>query len=85
MLEGNVLKEKLHKLNKQIADMQKEARKNREAEISNEVNQDIKWTLEAEIEILTKRLERHDPIFKWENQVFSKMAQIFIRAKVRPD
>jgi hypothetical protein len=30
-------------------------------------------------------LERHDPIFRWENQIFAKIAQIFIRAKVRPE
>jgi hypothetical protein len=46
----------------------------KEAEINNEINQDIKRNLEMEIEIISKRLERHDQVFKWENQIFSKIA-----------
>ena len=36
-----------------------------------------------EIEIISRRLERHDQVFKWENQIFAKIAQIILRAKVR--
>lgn len=31
---------------------------------------------------MSKRLERIDPVFKWENQIFKKLALIFSRAKV---
>lgn len=82
-LESRNMQESQIKLRTQIMDLQKETRKNREAEINNEVNQELKGRLEAEIEILTKRLERHDPIFKWENQFFAKVAQVITRAKIR--
>ena len=68
-----------------IMSLQKQQNKNKEDEMDLKLSLDVKRNLEQEIEILTKRLERHDPIFKWENQIFQKIAQIFIRAKVRPD
>ena len=33
---------------------------------------------------MIKRLEKHDSIFKWENQIFTKIGSIFKRSKVNP-
>lgn len=75
-LENKNMKERQIKLTDENMKLQKETRKNREAEINNEVNEEIKRNLEAEIEILTKRLERHDHIFKWENQIYARIAKV---------
>ena len=84
-LKNNVLQDKQMQQNTLIMSLQKQQNKNKEDEMDLKLSLDVKRNLEQEIEILTKRLERHDPIFKWENQIFQKIAQIFIRAKVRPD
>ena len=44
--------------------------------------QELKDEVEEEHEILKKRLEAFDPVFRWENQVFTKIALIIKRAKI---
>lgn len=45
---------------------------------------EAKEQIEEELEIITKRLERLDPIFKWENSIFAKIGSILKRARVAP-
>jgi len=66
-------------------ELRKKINMNQEAEMNLQLNTISMHNLEMELEILTKRLERHDPIFKWENQIFKKIAQVFMRAEVRPE
>ena len=33
---------------------------------------------------MKKRLEQYDPLFKWENQIYQKIANILKRAQVSP-
>jgi Ca2+-binding EF-hand superfamily protein len=82
--KNNSLQLKNIEMMKRNAELEKGKRKNKEAELTNEVNQDIKRQMQAEIGILTKRLERKDPIFEWENKIFKKLAQVFQRAQVTP-
>lgn len=72
------------KLVKQIADCQKKLRDNMEAEEQLKYLQEVKDEVEEEHEIVKKRLEAFDPVFRWENQVFSKIALIIKRAKISP-
>ena len=40
--------------------------------------------MQEEFEIVKKRLETYDPLFKWENQIYQKIANILKRAQVSP-
>ncbi len=72
------------KLAKQISDLQKKLRDNMEAEEQLRYMQELKDEIEEEHEIVKKRLEAFDPVFRWENQVFSKIALVLKRAKISP-
>lgn len=45
---------------------------------------DDKENLEEEFDIIKKRLENFDPLFKFENQIYQKIANILKRANVSP-
>jgi hypothetical protein len=55
-----------------------------EAEEQLRYMQELKDEIEEEHEIVKKRLEAFDPVFRWENQVFSKIALVLKRAKISP-
>ena len=45
---------------------------------------EAKEQIEEELEIIMKRLEHLDPIYKWENSIFAKIGGILKRARVAP-
>ena len=67
-----------------IAKLEKQVRENAEAEEKYVYVMEVKDQIEEELEIITKRLENLDPIFRWENQIFAKIGSILKRAKVPP-
>ena len=76
-----------HRTGKQaqkILELQKELRKNEEAHEDIKVLQEEKEALEEEFEIIKKRLEHFDLAFKFENQIYQKIANILNRANVSP-
>lgn len=76
-----------HRTGKQaqkVLELQKELRKNEEAHEDIKVLQEEKEALEEEFEIIKKRLEHFDLAFKFENQIYQKIANILNRANVSP-
>ena len=72
------------KLVEQINGLQQRNRMNDEAEEKLKLIQDDKESLEEEFDIIRKRLENFDPMFKFENQIYQKIANILKRANVSP-
>ena len=61
--------------------------KNRELLISGEklkLYEEIKIDVENELEVIKKRLELVDPLFKWENSVFNKVISVLKLKRVSP-
>ena len=72
------------KLTKRVRVLEKQIRDNEEAEEKLKVaNEEIEG-IEEEFEIVKKRLENLDPVFKWENSIYQKIANILKRANVSP-
>ena len=65
-----------------ILDLERKIRKNDEADENLRIIQEEKEDLEEEFEIIKKRLERFDPAFRFENQIYQKIANILKRANV---
>lgn len=57
---------------------------NDEAEEKMKAMKDDKEALEEEFEIVKKRLEAFDPLYKWENAIYQKIANMLKRAGVSP-
>jgi hypothetical protein len=73
------------KLANEKATLQKKLRDNMEAEVNlRQMKESKEQTLE-EYEILKKRLEAFDPVFRFENTVFAKIAKVLLRAKISPE
>ena len=72
------------KLVEQINELQQKNRMNDEAEQKLKLIQEDKESLEEEFDIIRKRLENFDPMFKFENQIYQKIANILKRANVSP-
>jgi Ca2+-binding EF-hand superfamily protein len=69
---------------KKVSELEKKVRENAEAQANYASAEEARDQIEEELEIVTKRLENWDAIFKWENQIFAKIAGILKRAKVAP-
>jgi hypothetical protein len=67
-----------------ISDLQKKLRGNMEAEETVRELTEIRDECEEELEVLKKRLEAFDPVFRFENSVFTKIATVINRAKISP-
>lgn len=67
-----------------VSELEKKVRENAEAQANYASAEEAREQIEEELEIITKRLENLDPIFKWENQIFAKIGGILKRAKVAP-
>jgi len=72
------------KLIKDKATLEKQIRVNDEADEKLKIIQEEKEALEEEFEIVKKRLENLDPVYKWENAIYQKIANILKRAQVSP-
>jgi len=72
------------KLIKDKATLEKQIRVNDESDEKLKIIQEEKEALEEEFEIVKKRLENLDPVYKWENAIYQKIANILKRAQVSP-
>jgi len=72
------------KLIEKINHLQKEKRSNEEAEEKLKAVLEDKEAIEEEFEIVKRRLENFDHVFKWENAIYQKVANILKRAGVSP-
>jgi hypothetical protein len=63
----------------------KKLRVNSEAEMNLRLMKESKEQTLEEYEILKKRLEAFDPVFRFENSVFAKIAKVLSRAKISPE
>ena len=66
------------------ANLQKQLRNNAEAEVNLRQMKEAKEQALEEYEILKKRLEAFDPVFRFENTVFTKIAKVLMRARISP-
>lgn len=73
------------KLANEKANLQKKLRDGMEAEVNLRSAQEAKEQALEEYEILKKRLEAFDPVFRFENTVFAKIAKVLMRAKISPE
>ena len=67
-----------------IRKLEKETRENLEADEKFKALREDKDALEEEFEIVRKRLEGYDPLFKWENEIFLKIATVLKRVNISP-
>jgi hypothetical protein len=64
------------------ANLHAKMRMNMQAEVDLRNVQESKEQLLEEYDILRRRLEFYDPVFKFENQIFNSMAKVIQRARV---
>lgn len=76
MQKCNDLVSRNARLAKYVSDLQKQVRENMEAEENLKHANDHALELEEEIEIVRKRLEYFDPVFRWESEIFQKIATV---------
>lgn len=67
------------------ANLQKKLRENMEAEVNLRSMKEAKEQALEEYDIIKKRLEAFDPVFRFENSVFAKIAKVLLRAKISPE
>jgi len=72
------------KLVKEKAALEKKIRVNDESDEKLNIVKEEKEAIEEEFEIIKKRLENLDPMYKWENSIYQKVANILKRAQVSP-
>ena len=72
------------KLSREKAELEKKIRLNDESEERIKLITEQKDALEEEFDIIKKRLENWDNLFKWENSIYQKIANIIKRAQVSP-
>lgn len=75
---------RIARMAKDKAELEKKVRMNDEADEKMRLLKDEKEQLEEEFEIIKKRLENLDQVFKWENTIYKKVANILKRAQVSP-
>ena len=72
------------KLVDQVSKLQKQIRENDEADEKLKAVKEDKEVVEQEFFIVKKRLEDLDPVYKWENAIYQKIANMLKRAQVSP-
>ena len=67
-----------------VSKLQKQIRANDEADEKLKAVREDKDVIEQEFFIVRKRLEDLDPVYKWENAIYQKIANMLKRAQVSP-